>query len=265
MPAASKKPDPGLFLIAGPCVLETRAHALRMAKRLGEVCRPLGVPLIFKASFDKANRTSLRSYRGPGLEAGLEMLRAVRAETGLPVLSDVHETWQVGPAAEALDVLQVPAFLCRQTDLLLAVGRTGKPVNLKKGQFMSPSEMAAAVEKILSVGNASILLTERGTTFGYHNLVVDMRSIPTLKAFCLPVVIDASHSVQRPGGEGTFSGGDREFISTIARAAVAAGADGVFLEVHENPARALSDKYNALIIKDLPRLLESLLRIRRAI
>jgi 2-dehydro-3-deoxyphosphooctonate aldolase (KDO 8-P synthase) len=193
------------------------------------------------------------------------MLRAVRAETGLPVLSDVHETWQVGPAAEALDVLQVPAFLCRQTDLLLAVGRTGKPVNLKKGQFMSPSEMAAAVEKILSVGNASILLTERGTTFGYHNLVVDMRSIPTLKAFGLPVVIDASHSVQRPGGEGTFSGGDREFISTIARAAVAAGADGVFLEVHENPARALSDKYNALIIKDLPRLLESLLRIRRAI
>jgi len=265
MPAAARKAEPPLFLIAGPCVLETRAHALGLAKKLRTICRRAGVPLVFKASFDKANRSSLRSYRGPGLEAGLEILRAVREETGLPVLSDVHETGQVERAAEVLDVLQIPAFLCRQTDLLLAAGRTGKPVNIKKGQFMSPAEMGNAVEKVLSTGNACVLLTERGTTFGYNGLIVDMRSIPIMKAFGVPVVIDATHSVQRPGGEGTSSGGERDFIPTIARAAVAAGADGVFLEVHENPERALSDKHNALILKELACLLESLLRIRKAL
>lgn len=265
MPTAAKKPEATLFLIAGPCVLETRAHALGLAKKLQTICRRLDVPLIFKASFDKANRSSLRSYRGPGLEAGLEILRAVREETGLPVLSDVHETWQVERAAEVLDVLQIPAFLCRQTDLLVAAARTGKPVNIKKGQFMAPAEMGNAVDKVLSAGNACVLLTERGTTFGYGSLVVDMRSIPVMKSFGVPVVIDASHSVQRPGGEGTSSGGDREFIPVIARAAVAAGADGVFLEVHENPGRALSDKHNVLILNDLDCILESLLRIRRAL
>jgi 2-dehydro-3-deoxyphosphooctonate aldolase (KDO 8-P synthase) len=265
MPGAAKKPEAALFLIAGPCVLETRPHALGLAKKLKTICRRLDIPIIFKASFDKANRSSLFSYRGPGLEAGLETLRAVREETGLPVLSDVHETWQVERAAEVLDVLQIPAFLCRQTDLIVAAARTKKPVNLKKGQFMAPAEMGNAVDKVFSTGNACVLVTERGTTFGYGNLVVDMRSIPVLKGFGVPVVIDASHSVQRPGGEGTSSGGDREFIPTIARAAVAAGADGVFLEVHENPARALSDRRNALIISNLEKLMETLLRIRRAL
>jgi 2-dehydro-3-deoxyphosphooctonate aldolase (KDO 8-P synthase) len=265
MPTASKPISPPHFLIAGPCVLETRAAALGLAKKIGAVCRRLEVPLVFKASFDKANRSSLRSYRGPGLEAGLEILAAVKEATGLPVLSDVHETWQVEKAADVLDVLQIPAFLCRQTDLLLAAARTGKPVNVKKGQFMAPAEMRNVVEKVLSAGNACLLLTERGTTFGYNSLVVDMRSIPIMKSFGVRVVIDASHSVQRPGGEGISSGGDREFIPVIARAGVAAGADGVFLEVHDDPAQALSDKHNTLILKDLEGLLESLLRIRRAL
>ncbi|MBM3294224.1 MAG: 3-deoxy-8-phosphooctulonate synthase [Candidatus Aminicenantes bacterium] len=264
MPAAAKTPDPPLFLIAGPCVLETRAHALGLARKLRKICRELEVPLVFKASFDKANRSSVFSYRGPGLEAGLEILRAVRESTGLPVLSDVHETWQVERAAEVLDIIQIPAFLCRQTDLLLAAGRTGRAVNVKKGQFMSPAEMGNAIEKIFSTGNACVLLTERGTSFGYNNLVVDMRAIPAMKALGVPVVIDASHSVQRPGGEGTASGGDRSSIPVIARAAVAAGADGVFLEVHEDPGRAPSDKHNTLKIKELPGFLESLLRIRQA-
>ena len=265
MPTAARSLSSGLFLIAGPCVLESRGHALKLAKRLGSICARLGAPLIFKASFDKANRSSLQSYRGPGLEAGLAILKAVKEETGLPVLSDVHETCQVERAAEVLDVLQIPAFLCRQTDLIVAAARTGKPVNIKKGQFMAPAEMANAVDKVLSAGNACILLTERGTTFGYNSLVVDMRSIPIMKNFGVPVVIDASHSVQRPGGEGIFSGGDRAFIPVIARAAVAAGADGVFLEVHDNPARALSDKHNTLIINELEELWESLLRIREAL
>ena len=265
MPTAARSLSSGLFLIAGPCVLESRGHALKLAKRLGIICARLGAPLIFKASFDKANRSSLQSYRGPGLEAGLAILKAVKEETGLPVLSDVHETGQVERAAEVLDVLQIPAFLCRQTDLIVAAARTGKPVNIKKGQFMAPAEMGNAVAKVLSAGNACVLLTERGTTFGYNSLVVDMRSIPLMKSFGVPVVIDASHSVQRPGGEGISSGGDRAFIPVIARAAVAAGADGVFLEVHDNPARSLSDKHNTLIINELEELWESLLRIREAL
>jgi len=254
-----------LFLIAGPCVIESREHALGLAKRLKAICAGLDVPFIFKASFDKANRSSIRSFRGPGLDEGLEILAGIKAELGVPVLSDVHETIQVGKAAEILDVIQIPAFLCRQTDLLLAAARTQKPINVKKGPFLSPYDMKNAVEKIESEGNRKILLTERGTMFGYNNLVVDIRSIPIMKKWGYPVVIDASHSVQKPGGLGGASGGDREFIPAIALAATSAGADGVFLEVHDDPKEALSDKENAFDIKDLKGLLEILLRLKKAV
>jgi 2-dehydro-3-deoxyphosphooctonate aldolase (KDO 8-P synthase) len=253
------------FLIAGPCVIESRDRTFRLARRLKSICAKLDVPFIFKASFDKANRSSIRSYRGPGLDRGLEILAGIKAELDIPVLSDVHETAQVAKAAEVLDVIQIPAFLCRQTDLLLAAARTQKPVNVKKGQFLSPYDMKNAVEKIESQGNRKIILTERGTMLGYNNLVVDIRSIPIMKRWGYPVVIDASHSVQQPGGRGSSSGGDREFIPAIARAATSAGADGVFLEVHDEPKEALSDKENALDIKDLKDLLESLLRITKAV
>lgn len=253
------------FLIAGPCVIESRDRTFRLARRLKSICAKLDVPFIFKASFDKANRSSIRSYRGPGLDRGLEILAGIKAELDIPVLSDVHETAQVAKAAEVLDVIQIPAFLCRQTDLLLAAARTQKPVNVKKGQFLSPYDMKNAVEKIESQGNRKIILTERGTMLGYNNLVVDIRSIPIMKRWGYPVVIDASHSVQKPGGRGSSSGGDREFIPVIARAATSAGADGVFLEVHDEPKAALSDKENALDIKDLKDLLESLLRITKAV
>jgi 2-dehydro-3-deoxyphosphooctonate aldolase (KDO 8-P synthase) len=253
-----------LFLIAGPCVIESRAHTLSLARRIKSVAAGLGLPFVFKASFDKANRSSGRSYRGPGLEAGLDILAEVKKTLDVPVLSDVHETAQVEAAARVLDILQVPAFLCRQTDLILAVAATGKPVNVKKGQFLSPEDMGNVVEKLESEGSRRILLTERGTTFGYNNLVVDFRSIPILQAFGHPVVIDASHSVQRPGGRGTSSGGDRCFIPLIARAGVAAGADGLFLEVHDDPSSALSDADNALPLSALKPLLAGLVRIRRA-
>jgi 2-dehydro-3-deoxyphosphooctonate aldolase (KDO 8-P synthase) len=253
------------FLIAGPCVIESRDRTFRLARRLKSICAKLDVPFIFKASFDKANRSSIRSYRGPGLDRGLEILAGIKAELDIPVLSDVHETAQVAKAAEVLDVIQIPAFLCRQTDLLLAAARTQKPVNVKKGQFLSPYDMKNAVEKIESQGNRKIILTERGTMLGYNNLVVDIRSIPIMKRWGYPVVIDASHSVQKPGGRGSWSGGDREFIPAIARAATSAGADGVFLEVHDDPKAALSDKENALDIKDLKALLESLLRLKKAV
>jgi len=253
------------FLIAGPCVIESRDRTFRLARRLKSICAKLDVPFIFKASFDKANRSSIRSYRGPGLDRGLEILAEIKAELDIPVLSDVHETAQVAKAAEVLDVIQIPAFLCRQTDLLLAAARTQKPVNVKKGQFLSPYDMKNAVEKIESQGNRKIILTERGTMLGYNNLVVDIRSIPIMKRWGYPVVIDASHSVQKPGGRGSSSGGDREFIPAIARAATSAGADGVFLEVHDEPKAALSDKENALDIKDLKALLESLLRLTKAV
>ena len=255
----------GLFLIAGPCVIESRRQALFLARALKAIADRSGTPFVFKASFDKANRSSRDSFRGPGLEKGLDILRAVRAEVGVPVLSDVHETWQVLRAADVLDVLQIPAFLCRQTDLIEAAADSGKPVNIKKGQFMSPGEMRYAVDKVLGRGNASVLLTERGTTFGYNNLVVDVRSIPLMQAFGCPVVIDASHSVQRPGGEGSASGGDRDFIPVIARAAVAAGADGVFLEVHENPDRAKSDRHNAFPLDRLADFWAGLLALKRAL
>ena len=256
---------PGLFLIAGPCVIESRAKTIALAKRTAAAAARLGLPVIFKASFDKANRTSIRSFRGPGLRAGLEILRAVKETVGVPVLSDVHETSQVEETAAVLDVIQIPAFLCRQTDLVVAAARTGKPINVKKGQFLAAEDMIHVVDKILSTGNARILLTERGTSFGYHDLVVDMRSIPEMKRLGFPVVIDATHGVQKPGGAGAASGGDRRFVPILARAAVAAGADGVFLEVHDDPSRAKSDKDSAWPLAELEPLLAGLLRISRAL
>jgi len=226
--------------IAGPCVIESPEFLLGIARRLAAAARRLDVPLVFKASFDKANRSSLSSFRGPGLEAGLEALAAVRAETGLPLLTDVHEPWQAERAAEVVDVLQIPAFLCRQTDLLVACGRTGRAVNVKKGQFMAPEDMARAVEKVASTGNERVFVTERGTSFGYHNLVVDMRAFPMMRRFA-PVVFDVTHSLQLPGGLGHATGGVREFHPNLARAAAGAGVDGFFVEVHPEPARALSD------------------------
>jgi len=253
------------FLVAGPCVIESESHATMLAERLCAVTRELGVPLIFKASYDKANRTSLYSYRGPGLVKGLEILRRIRERFGAPVLTDVHEVAHVGPAAEVCDVLQVPAFLCRQTDLLLAVGKAGRAVNLKKGQFLSPMEMAHAVEKVASTGNERILVTERGTSFGYQNLVVDMRSFPMLRQLGYPVVFDVTHSVQLPGGAGAASGGQPEFIEPLARAGVAVGADGVFLEVHDNPSAALSDGTNALPLDRLSALLKKLMALAQLV
>ncbi|MGB8951948.1 MAG: 3-deoxy-8-phosphooctulonate synthase [Candidatus Aminicenantales bacterium] len=254
-----------LFLIGGPCVIESEEHALSMAKRIKEICKNLHIPFIFKASFDKANRLSLNSYRGPGLERGLEVLQKIKEKISVPVLSDIHETGQVEKAASVLDVIQIPALLCRQTDLILEAARTQKPLNLKKGQFLSPSDMKNEVDKVLSQGNENILITERGTMFGYNNLVFDIRSIPIMKSWGFPVAIDASHSIQKPGGEGMASGGDGEFIPYVAKAGVSAGADGVFLEIHDNPDKALSDKHNSLIINELEGLLASLLRIKKAI
>jgi 2-dehydro-3-deoxyphosphooctonate aldolase (KDO 8-P synthase) len=235
-----------LFLIAGPCVIESESHALMMARRLSASARRLGIPYIFKASFDKANRTSASSYRGPGLERGLQILGRVREEVRVPVLTDVHEATQVALAAEVCDVLQIPAFLSRQTDLLEAAGCSGAAVNIKKGQFMSPWDMRHAVEKIEETGNRRILITERGTTFGYNNLVVDMRGLSVMRAWGYPVVLDCTHALQLPGGQGTLSGGQPQFIETLARAGVAAGADGIFMEVHDRPQKALSDGASAL-------------------
>jgi 2-dehydro-3-deoxyphosphooctonate aldolase (KDO 8-P synthase) len=254
-----------LFLIAGPCVIESEEHAFSLAGQIKAICGNIGLPFIFKASYDKANRSSLRSFRGPGLEKGLAILKRIKQELEVPVLSDVHETVQVEKAAEVLDVIQIPAFLCRQTDLIVEAARTGKALNLKKGQFLSPQEMANAVEKALSQGNQKIILTERGTFFGYNNLVFDVRSIPLMKKWGFPVVIDASHTVQRPGGRGEASAGEAEFIPLMVRTGVASGADGIFVEVHDNPAQALSDAYNSLIINKLEDVLRSALRIREAL
>jgi 2-dehydro-3-deoxyphosphooctonate aldolase (KDO 8-P synthase) len=238
-----------LFLIAGPCVIESERHALMMARRLSATARRLNIPYIFKASFDKANRTSAASYRGPGLGRGLQILARIRKEVGVPVLTDVHDALQVAPAAEICDVLQIPAFLCRQTDLLEAAGRSGAAVNIKKGQFLSPWDMRNAVEKIEKTGNRRILITERGSTFGYNNLVVDMRGLAVMRAWGYPVVLDCTHALQLPGGEGGRSGGQPQFIETLARAGVAAGADGVFMEVHDHPEKALSDGATALSLR----------------
>ena len=238
-----------LFLIAGPCVIESERHALKMAERLSAAAARIGIPYIFKASYDKANRTSIESFRGPGLERGLQILARIRREFGVPVLTDVHEVGHVGPAAEVCDVIQIPAFLSRQTDLLVAAGRSGAVVNIKKGQFLSPGEIQHAITKVRKVGNTRVIVTERGSSFGYNNLVVDMRGLAVMKNFGVPVVLDVTHSLQLPGGEGTRSGGQPQFIETLARAGVAAGADGIFMEVHDHPARALSDGANALDLK----------------
>jgi 2-dehydro-3-deoxyphosphooctonate aldolase (KDO 8-P synthase) len=251
-----------LEFICGPCVIESEAHCLMLASAIREA---LAGPYIFKASFDKANRSSLSSYRGPGLREGLRILAEVKRRTGLPVLTDIHTPDQAAPAAETVDVLQIPAFLCRQTDLLLEAGRTGRAVNIKKGQFVAPLDMRHAVGKVLSTGNPRVFLTERGASFGYNNLVVDMRAIPQMQSLGVPVVFDATHSVQLPGAAGSSSGGAPEFIGPLACAAVAAGADAVFLEVHEEPARALSDGANALRLDSLAALAARLRRIHSAL
>jgi len=260
--------DAPLALIGGPCAIESEAHALMVAERLRRITDDARVPFIYKSSYDKANRFSVTSYRGPGLREGLRILRRVKEVTGLPVLSDVHDVAEVEPAAEVLDVLQVPAFLCRQTDLVLACGRTGRPVNVKKGQFLAPRDMGNIVEKIRSTGNEDILLTERGTSFGYANLVVDFRGLPIMRGLGYPVIFDATHSVQLPGGAGDRSGGERQYVPALARAAIAVGVDALFMEMHEDPDRSLpdgrplSDGPNMLRLDDLPRLLEEIRAIR---
>ncbi len=256
-----------LFLIAGPCVIESESHALKMADAIGVVAGKLGLPYIFKASYDKANRTSLKSFRGPGLKEGLRILKKVKEQVKVPVLTDVHQATDMAAVAAAVDVVQIPAFLCRQTDLLVEAARHARAINIKKGQFISPWDMRHVVEKVRESGNNNIFLTERGSSFGYNNLVVDMRSLAIMRRFA-PVVFDATHSVQLPsagaGGE-AVSGGQPEFIPLLSRAAVAAGVDGVFMEVHDNPAQAKSDGANALDLKKLEPVLNELLAIRRAL
>ncbi|HKW91186.1 MAG TPA: 3-deoxy-8-phosphooctulonate synthase [Methylomirabilota bacterium] len=253
-----------LALIGGPCAIENEKHALMMAERLQRVTADARVPFIYKSSYDKANRSSIHSYRGPGLVEGLRILGKVKEETGLAVLSDVHDVSEVAPAAQVLDVLQVPAFLCRQTDLLVACARSGRPVNVKKGQFVAPRDMLNVVEKVRASGSEDLLLTERGASFGYNNLVVDFRSLPIMRSFGYPVVFDATHSVQLPGGQGNRSGGERQYVQALARAAVAVGVDALFMEIHEDPdrtledGRPLSDGPNMLRLDDLPRLLEEI-------
>jgi len=249
------------FLIAGPCVIESEAHARKMAESIQRIAADLAIPFIFKASYDKANRTSVKSYRGPGLIEGTRILARIAKDTGLPVLTDVHEPSQCEIAAEAVDVLQIPAFLCRQTDLLVAAGRTGRAVNIKKGQFVAPWDMTHGIEKVRSTGNERVFLTERGSSFGYNNLVVDFRSLAIMRGLA-PVVFDATHSVQQPSAADGVSGGEPEFIPLLARAAVAAGIDGLFVEVHDSPADARSDGANALDLKLLKPLLEKLLAIQ---
>ena len=248
--------DNPLVLIAGPCVIESKDAALRIADSVKTITDRLGIPYVFKASYDKANRTSITSYRGPGLDEGLAILAAIKKEVAVPVLSDVHSPQEAVAASQVLDVMQIPAFLCRQTDLLTTAAKQGKPVNIKKGQFLAPHDIAAATKKVTASDNYDILLTERGTSFGYNNLVVDMRSLVIMSDLGFPVIFDATHSVQLPGGLGTSSGGDRRFIQPLAMAATAVGVDGIFLEVHDNPDQALCDGPNSLPLKDLPSLLE---------
>src|SRR5450432_1390650 len=247
-----------LFLIAGPCVIESEVHARKMAEQVARIAGDAGVPYIFKASYDKANRSSVRAFRGPGLQEGLRILKKIKDELKLPVLTDIHDASQAAPAAEVCDILQIPAFLSRQTDLLEAAAETDRIVNVKKAQFLSPWDMTNVAEKIAAAGNDKIILTERGASFGYQNLVVDMRSFPILKKLGYPVVFDVTHSVQLPGGQGHASGGQPEFIEPLARAGIAAGADGIFLETHDNPVAALSDGANALPLSQLPGLLARL-------
>ena len=254
-----------LVFIAGPCVIESVEGTMELAGKLVQLANELDVPLIFKASFDKANRSSIGSYRGPGLDEGLQILKEVRDRFNVPVLTDVHEPWQCDEAADVVDVLQIPAFLCRQTDLVCAAAMTGKPVNVKKGQFMAPEDMANVIDKITACGNQKIILTERGASFGYRNLVADMRSLLIMREMGYPVVFDATHSVQRPGGLGTGSGGDGKWAPALARAAVATGVDGVFMETHMNPPEALSDAAHAIAFAQLKKLWKSLLAIHAVV
>lgn len=251
--------DRPLCLIAGPCQMESRAHALETALALKEMAETLGIGLVYKSSYDKANRTSASGARGVGLEASLPIFAEIRETTGLPVLTDVHETWQCAQVAQAVDVLQIPAFLCRQTDLLKAAAETGKVVNVKKGQFLAPWDMKNVVDKLAGFGNPNVLVTERGASFGYNTLVTDMRSLPILAGLGAPVIFDATHSVQQPGGQGTSSGGQREFVPVLARAAVAVGVAGVFIETHPDPDSAPSDGPNMIALKDLPPLVGMLM------
>ncbi len=255
----------GLVLIAGPCVIESEDHALFMAQNIRDIASRIGVPYIFKASFDKANRSSIDSYRGPGLIKGLKILEKIKKQSSVPVISDIHDPSQAGPAAEVLDMLQIPAFLCRQTDLLVAAGATGLPVNIKKGQFMAPWDMSNAAAKVQSTGNNAIILTERGVSLGYNNLVCDLRSLAIMRSLGFPVVLDVTHSLQLPGGQGTSSGGNSEYIPQLARAGVAFGLDGVFLEVHDNPELALSDGTNSLRLDGLEPLLIQLKKIHEVV
>ncbi len=256
---------PPLLLISGPCVIENYDITFEVAEHLKQLAQDLEIPFLFKASYDKANRTSLDSYRGPGMAAGLKILERIKTELGVQILSDVHRMNEVAEAAQVLDVIQIPAFLCRQTDFIIEVGRSNKPVNIKKGQFMAPMDMQNVVSKIRSTGNQEILLTDRGTVFGYNNLVVDMRGIPMMRQTGCPVIFDATHSVQLPGGQGSSSGGQREFAPVLARAAVAAGANGVFLEVHPNPDKALCDGPNSLKLAGVGNLLKQLVAIHKLV
>jgi 2-dehydro-3-deoxyphosphooctonate aldolase (KDO 8-P synthase) len=252
---------PGLVLIAGPCVVESEQHAVDLGAAVARIARDAGVPYIFKASFDKANRTSASSFRGPGLEAGLATLARVKRELGVPVLTDIHEPWQAAPVAAVADVLQIPAFLSRQTDLIVAAAETGRAVNLKKGQFLAPLDMRHALDKVRRTGNDRVFVTERGCSFGYNNLVVDMRAFPMMRGLGAPVVFDVTHSLQLPGGGDGVTAGLAEYIEPLAQAGVGAGVDGVFLEVHEDPARAMSDAQNALALARLAPLLDRLVQI----
>ncbi|MBN2427853.1 MAG: 3-deoxy-8-phosphooctulonate synthase [Deltaproteobacteria bacterium] len=254
-----------LVLIAGPCVIETEEATLRTAEELKKLAADIGLGLVFKASYDKANRSSIGSFRGPGLEKGLAILKKVKTELELPVISDVHDITQVEKAAEVLDIIQIPAFLCRQTDLLVAAARTGRVINVKKGQFMAPWDMKNVVTKIEEAGNSNILLTERGVSFGYNNLVTDMRSLVIMRSLGYPVIFDATHSVQLPGGQGNSSGGERRFVGALSRAAAGVGIDGLFWEVHENPACALCDGPNSLPLQGLRKRLETILAIDRIV
>lgn len=250
-----------LFLIAGPCVIESESLVMRIAESIKEISFQLEMPFVFKSSYDKANRSSINAFRGPGISEGLKILKKVKKEFDLPILSDVHRFEEIEPAAEVLDIIQIPAFLCRQTDLVVEVAKTGKVINVKKGQFLSPMDVKNIIDKALTTGNENIMITERGTTFGYNNLVVDMRSFPIMRSFGYPVVYDATHSVQRPGGLGFASGGDREMIPYLLRAAVACGVDGVFMEVHDAPDCALCDGPNSLKLSDLKQLLQTIICI----
>jgi 2-dehydro-3-deoxyphosphooctonate aldolase (KDO 8-P synthase) len=258
-------PNQPLTVLAGPCVLESREICFEIAETMQSICAELGVQYIFKASFDKANRTSVTSFRGPGIDAGLDQLQEIKERFGVPVVSDIHGAEQVEKAARVIDYMQIPAFLCRQTDLLIAAGESGKAVNVKKGQFLAPGDMKSVRDKLYSTGNEKISLCERGTTFGYNNLVVDMRGLKIMADLGCPVVFDATHSVQLPGGQGSKSGGQPEFIAPLTRAAVAAGVQGLFMEVHPEPAKALSDGANSLNLKEVRSVLEDAVKIRKAL